>query len=296
MDYALSALSALFPKTLAKNVAFLFTNSSTYLSLNFAQDAIPEILQDAPQFLLDNPIALQKKFLEFKDDPNKKKLRKEMQKEVKNAEQRALEMLADLFDWLDGLEPQPTTDIVALYKKSRSIESKITNAPTQMDQASTQMAGIKKLVDERQKKSAVSFSSYLYLVRDSYARWMQDVDGPSNFKRIINALVWKKQPAPTRNYLCITPNCHSTCGVKHSIIDVFLLFPRQFSLCSKCDHPHLSHSHSHSTWERVYEEQVLVDDNMKKPWVAAKDERERIEAFLSPTSKSIPPAPSPWPF
>ena len=171
MDYTLAALSALFPKTLAKNVAFLFTNSSTYLSLNFAQDTIPEILKGAPQFLLDNPIALQKKFLKFKDDPNKKKMRKEMQKEVKNAERRALEMLVNLFDWLDGLEPQPTTEIVALCKKSRVIVSKITNALTQMDQASTQRAEIKKLVDELQKKSAVSFSSRLYLVHDSYARW-----------------------------------------------------------------------------------------------------------------------------
>ena len=95
-DYALSALSALFPKTLAGNIAFLFTNSSTSLSLNFAQDAIPEILRDTPQFLLDNPIALQKKFRELKDGPNKRKLANEMQKDMKIAEQRALEMLVNL--------------------------------------------------------------------------------------------------------------------------------------------------------------------------------------------------------
>ena len=171
MDYALSALSALFPKTLAKNIAFLFSNSPTYLSLNFAQDAIPEILKGAPQFLLDNPISLQKRFLGFKDDLNRKKRKREMQKEVKNAEQRALEMLVNLFDWLDDLEPQPTTDIVALYKKSRAIESKITHTLTQMDQASTQMAEINKLIGDLKEKSAVSFSSQLHLLRDSYARW-----------------------------------------------------------------------------------------------------------------------------
>ena len=173
-DYALSALSALFalfPKTLAKNIAFLFTNSPTYLSFNFAQDAIPEILKDAPQFLFDNPIALQKKFRGLKDGPNKRKLANEMQKDMKIAEQRALEMLVNLFDWLDGLESQPTTEIVALYKKSHAIESKITHTLTQMDQASTQMAEIHKLVEELQKKSAVSFSSYLHLMRDSHPRW-----------------------------------------------------------------------------------------------------------------------------
>ena len=170
MDYALSALSALFPRTLAKNIAFLFSNSPTYLSLNFAQDAIPAILKAAPQFLLDNPISLRKKLLGLRDGPKKKKL-KGMHKEVKDAEQRALEMLVDLFDWLDGLEPQPTTEIVDLYKRSHVIESKITHTLAQMDQASTQMAEINKLVAELQKKSAVSFSSHLNLVRDSYARW-----------------------------------------------------------------------------------------------------------------------------
>jgi len=170
-DYALSALSALFPKTLAKNIAFLFSNSPTYLSLNFAQDAVPEILKDAPQFLLDNPIALQKKFLKFKDDPTKRKMRKEMQREVKHVELRALEMMCDLFDWLDNLEPQPTTEIVALYKKSHVIESRITDTLNQMDQASDQMAKINKMVEELQKKSAVSISPHLHLVRGSYARW-----------------------------------------------------------------------------------------------------------------------------
>jgi len=171
MDYALSALSALFPKSLAKNIAFIFTNSPTYLSLNVSKDAIPEILKDAPQFLLDNPIALQKKFLESKNDPDKKKGRKEMHKAVKSAEQRAMEMLVELFDWLDSLEPQSTTEIVALYEKSQAIEVKITDTFAQMDQAAAKMAEINKLMEELQKKSAVSLSSSLNLLGNTYARW-----------------------------------------------------------------------------------------------------------------------------
>jgi hypothetical protein len=171
MDYALSALSALFPKTLANNIAFMFSNSATYLSLNFSQDAVPDILKEAPQFLLDNPIALQKKFLKFKDMPNKKKVRKESHEAVERAEEMALEMLVELFDWLDGLEPQPTTEIVALYEKSHAIESKITKTLAQMDQVSAKMAEVNKLMEESQKKSAVSSSPYLHLVCDAYPRW-----------------------------------------------------------------------------------------------------------------------------
>jgi hypothetical protein len=75
MDYALSALSALFPKSLANNIAFLFSNVSTPLSFNFPKDAIPEALKNAPQFLIDNPIALQKKYLELKGGMSKRKVR-----------------------------------------------------------------------------------------------------------------------------------------------------------------------------------------------------------------------------
>jgi hypothetical protein len=98
--------------------------------------------------------------------PNKKKVRKELQHAVKSAEEKALEMLVELFDWLDGLEPQPTTEIVALYEKSHAIESKITNTLAQMDQASVKMAEINKLMEEIQRKSAVSFSPYLHLASE----------------------------------------------------------------------------------------------------------------------------------
>ena len=156
MDYALSALSAIFPKILVNNIAFLFSNVTTPLSFNFSKDAIPEVLKNAPHFLIDNPISLQKKYLELKGGMSRKKA-KEMQKAVKSAEENALEMLVDLFDWLDGLEPQPTTEIIALYEKSQAIESKITDTLAQMDQTAAKMAEIKELMKEFEKKSAVSF-------------------------------------------------------------------------------------------------------------------------------------------
>jgi hypothetical protein len=113
------------------------------------------------------------------------------------------------------------------------------------------------------------------------------MDAFRHFERVINALVWKQQPASTLNYLCIAPNCHSTCGVKHTVAGVFLLFPRQFSLCPKCNHPHLSHFHLRSTWEQGYEAQVSVDDDMKKQWEAAKDEKERTDALVATSETAL---------
>ena len=66
LDYALSTLSALFPKSLANNIAFLFSNVPNEMYLNFPDEAIPEVLKHAPRFLIDNPIALQKNYLKQK--------------------------------------------------------------------------------------------------------------------------------------------------------------------------------------------------------------------------------------
>lgn len=163
-DYALSTLSALFPKTLADNIGFIFTHVPSPLSWNFDQDSIPDVLKDAPQYLLDNPIALQKKYLKYKDDPNKKKVWGELRKAVKAGEQKALEMLVDLFDWLDGLKPQPTTVILSLYDQSQKIEASIFNILAQMDQATKKKVEIDRLMGRLKKDSAVSCSSSLHCV------------------------------------------------------------------------------------------------------------------------------------
>jgi len=111
-DYALSTLSALFPETLAHNISFMFTNVLSPLHWNFSPDTLPDGLRRAPHFLLNNPIALQKKYLKLRDHPNMRKGRADFRNAVKAAEENALEMLVDLFDWLDSVEPRPTMEVV----------------------------------------------------------------------------------------------------------------------------------------------------------------------------------------
>jgi hypothetical protein len=104
-DYALSTLAAIFPN-LPNNITFILTNVLTPLYLNFSDDTLPDGLKHTRQFLLDNPVALQRKYLRLKDNPNICNTRTEIRREVMAGEQNALEMLVELFDWLDGLEPR----------------------------------------------------------------------------------------------------------------------------------------------------------------------------------------------
>ena len=124
-DYALSTLSAIFPKSVAKNTAFLLTNTSDLLFQNFSGDTLSEDFKDAPQFLLNNPIALQRRYLELKDAPTSMGQGHSFREAVRASEQDTLEMLVDFFDWLDGLEPQPTSEVVYRYEMFQDIAANV---------------------------------------------------------------------------------------------------------------------------------------------------------------------------
>ena len=79
----------------------MLTNTSNPLFQNFSADALPEGFKDAPQFLLNNPIALYRRYLELKDAPNTMGQAHIFRDAVKASEQDALEMLGDLLVWLD---------------------------------------------------------------------------------------------------------------------------------------------------------------------------------------------------
>jgi hypothetical protein len=100
-------VTTLLPKSLAENIAFVFTNVPSPLAWQVYADTIPDVLRNAPRFLLDNPVGLEKKYLALRKNSKKKKLRTVMRRAVRASEEKALEMLVKLFDWLDGLGHTP---------------------------------------------------------------------------------------------------------------------------------------------------------------------------------------------
>ena len=145
-DYALSTLSSIFPKSLAENISFMFTGVSSPLSWNYHEDTLPEAFRAAEPFLIDNPVANQKRYNSLTGDLTKKKVRARMRKGVLASQEAALGELVRLFDRLDRLRPLPTTEIVYLYNISQNIEAAITSTFAQMDQAATKKAGVDKLM------------------------------------------------------------------------------------------------------------------------------------------------------
>ena len=99
-----------------------------------------------------------------------KKERPDLRKAVKAGEESALETLVDLFDWLDGLDPQPMPKIDTLYERSRAIDAKTTNILAQIDRAARIQAEIVEQKTKLQKTSAVSHSFTLFASRAWFIR------------------------------------------------------------------------------------------------------------------------------
>ena len=107
----------------------MFTNIADPFSSNVCPNTLPDELKTAPRFEIDNPIALQKQYLKLKSNKRMKNM-SEIRKMVEAGEQSALEVLANVFDWLDGLDSQPMMKITHPHKKRRNLVSKITNLNT----------------------------------------------------------------------------------------------------------------------------------------------------------------------
>ena len=145
MEYTFSTLSAIFPKTLVNNIAFVPSNLWSHSPWNLSQEMVPGALRNSPVFPLGSPIALQ--------------LQKglyDVETRANILEQGALEALVKLFNWLDDLEPQPATEIVSLYEKYQNIEAKTTNI---LDQIAREVE-IDRLMIRLKKHSAVRLSRY----------------------------------------------------------------------------------------------------------------------------------------
>ena len=105
----------------------MLSNVAHPFSTNCSTNDLSDVLKAAHRFEIDNPIAPQKKYIKLEAMKNMDM--SEMQKTVKDAEQNGLEVLVNLFDWLYGLEPQPTTKIIDRDEEFQM--PKITNHLTQ---------------------------------------------------------------------------------------------------------------------------------------------------------------------
>lgn len=93
------------------------------------------------------------------------------------------------------------------------------------------------------------------------------------FKNTVTLVVWKLQESPTNNLVCGQGNCYSNCEINYTANIALDLKGRFRGLCDKCDHSLWDHHRCDAKWEQVNDTQVLIDQEVKKKWEKAKDEK-----------------------
>jgi hypothetical protein len=164
-DYALSTLSAMFPRTLADNIGVMFTCVPSRTSLNFTSAALPEVLRCKKdnQFIIDNPLAHLQRLNEIKSQ--KETVRggsKRLKRKVMECHSEALEDLALLFDWLDTLTPQPTKDIMNIYERYQQIDINIANTLSRASQIADKKAELRRIQQSTKSNQVVCYFNIPY--------------------------------------------------------------------------------------------------------------------------------------
>ena len=202
-DYAITTLSSIFPRTLAQNIGILFTNVTNPVFGNFERDTLPDELQGAKHFFINNPLSMQKNYLkvlaeaeaEGEIDEDTEDTLDESKTAVDAGHKATLKMLAKIFNWLDGLEPQATKEITSLYNQSSEIERNISSTLARMTQLSEKTAILNRLIKESDGIKLVSRIICPY----NSALTIQNVCRLSKGQRILRASSTRRLGCSKRN-------------------------------------------------------------------------------------------------
>jgi len=111
-----------------------------------------------------------------------------------------------------------------------------------------------------------------------------------NLENTITTVVWRLQSSITNNMICGQTNCYSNCEIDYKAIVPLDLKGRFLGSCNKCNHSLWNHHRCHSKWGQVIDTQVLIDQDVKKQWGAAKDGKAKmavLNAFRDKVTRNL---------
>lgn len=145
-DYTMMTLASILPRSIANNIAILFTKVSDPMSFNLQVDSLPSSLQESCIFFLNNPIALTKQ-CQARNNPFLQ-VQAVTPGAIGDAHPNAVGMLAQVFDWLNQCTYQETSAIGNLYKKGCAIDCRIHNALVLINAVSEKQRDVARIKEE----------------------------------------------------------------------------------------------------------------------------------------------------
>jgi hypothetical protein len=160
-DYAIMTLASFFPRSIADNIAVVFTNVSNPLSFDFQDDSLPSFLRHSNTFLLDNPIAMTKQNKASGNNPFSQ-LQGFTSRTIGDAHANALRMVAQLFSWLDQCNILDTSIIGQLYTTWDAVDHRIQDALLLIDSVSEKKRDVVRISADISRATLVRNSPNLY--------------------------------------------------------------------------------------------------------------------------------------
>lgn len=158
-EYALSAIGSMFPRSIAGNIAFMFTHVADPLSMNFSSSSLPSGFTSANMWTIQNPIAQFVKYKEYiSADTTQVQQEHLWNVLLRNYDQTVCTLTAFL-KRVDACKAQPTKAIQELFDMTMAIESKLVNIFARISQQEERRVELSRLKAELRTSHLVCHGS-----------------------------------------------------------------------------------------------------------------------------------------
>jgi GTP-binding protein EngB required for normal cell division len=261
LNYVLSEITAILPKTVIDNVIVVFTNTTGMLHLTFDISELTAFFgRNIEQFFcIDNPYCL---FEKVKKDPKGLTIDKIAQG-LKDEFEKSAKVIKGMFDKIKDFQQVHTNEFIKLYQKKQEVELTVL---TVLSEYNNQTKIEKAIAVEEEKLQAAERTKNLNV----------------NFESQVE--LTKPVTTAHHNTLCGYPDCYSNCHERCSLPKSFdketflrcaCINRSSAGVCKKCNHSYTYHYHNEVRFEKVTT--PLIDEEAKAKYEEAKTAKETSE-------------------
>lgn len=266
LQYVLTEITAVLPKTILDNVMVVFTNTADALDLNFAPTELTKYFgrEIKTYFCIENPYC---KFEKARKLMGKLQLNM-IAESLKKGFEDTGRVLNKMYSTMKPFTEVHTFHFINLYKTKQEIEEKVRRLLIAYDNQLANEAAIKKTQKEIQEAAETKTLN-------------------ENFKTEHYVKKWKTVKTDYYNTLCGAAQCHSNCH-RHCALP-YSMGKERFrwcggvwgSTCRTCGHSYIDHFHEYAENREVTEAEDFLDETAKGKYEAAKSMEEKAELLLA---------------
>lgn len=267
LQYVLSEITAVLPKTIVGNVIVVFTNTADPLDLNFDLEQLRpffgQMVIDNHSFYIENPYCkLEKAKIKCGQLPTGV-----IAKSLKKSFEETAEVLDDMCKAMKDFKKVYTHDFIFLYEKKQKIDESVVTMLTEIDNQKR----IEKAIADAQEEADAALKRKELNDKFTAVQTYTTIE-----------VVYTKHHNTLCNAENCTSNCHEHCGLDKSLnTETFrhCACMNGGTSCIVCGHPYTTHYHMEKRYEAKTKTRQFVNEDMRRRFDEAKTMEERARIF-----------------